>query len=230
MTRPTTAMSVSDAVARRRSTRAFLDTPVAPELLREILTKAQRAPSGGNLQPWVVHVLAGSELQRFKALIAARRAENVFGEGPEYPIYPDHLAEPYKARRGQCAEDMYATMGIARDDKPARIEFVSGNFDFWGAPVALFVCIDRRLGATQWVDLGLYLQTFMLLCTEAGLATCAQEFWTLWHKTVAEFLRLPDTLMPFCGMAVGHADPAHPVNSLRTERAPLDEAVIFHGL
>lgn len=227
---PTPTMSVSDAVAGRHSTRAFLNTPVAATLLRDILAKAQRAPSGGNLQPWVVHVLAGAELQRFKDLIATRRTENPQGEGPEYAIYPTPLVEPYKARRGQCAEDMYATLGLARDNKPARLEFVSGNFDFWGAPAALFVCIDRRLGATQWVDLGLYLQTFMLLCTEAGLATCAQEFWTLWHKSVAEFLQLPDELMPFCGVAVGHADPQHPVNGLRTARAELSENIHFHGL
>lgn len=223
-------MSVSEAVASRRSVRAFLDQPVAPELLREILAKAQRAPSGGNLQPWIVHVLAGAELARFKALIAARRAENPFGEGAEYPIYPDGLVEPYRSRRGQCGEDMYATMGIAREDKTARLEFIAGNFAFWNAPVALFVCIDRSLGATQWVDLGLYLQTVMLLAREAGLDSCAQEFWTLWHKTVAEFLRLPANILPFCGLALGHADPAHPVNALRTARAPLEETVVIRGL
>lgn len=227
---PPPHLSVSEAVARRRSRRAFLDTPVAPALLRTILAKAQRAPSGGNLQPWVVHVLAGTELRRFKHMIAERRAANPFGEGPEYVIYPDPLVEPYKTRRSQCAEDMYATLGIARSDKAARIDFIAGNFDFWGAPAALFLCIDRRLGATQWVDLGLYLQTVMLLCSEAGLATCAQEFWTLWHETVAEFLELPDEVMPFCGLAIGHADPDHPVNGLITARAELTENVHFHGL
>lgn len=223
-------MKVTDAVASRRSVRAFLDRPVDAALLREILAKAQRAPSGGNLQPWIVHVLAGEELARFKALIRDRKAANPSGEGPEYPIYPDGLIEPYRRRRGQCGEDMYATLGISREDKAARLEFIAGNFEFWNAPVALFICIDRSLGATQWVDLGLYLQTVMLLAREAGLDSCAQEFWTLWHKTVAEFLQLPANLMPFCGLALGHADPAHPVNSLRTARAPLDEAVVFHGI
>lgn len=223
-------LSVSDAVARRSSKRAFLDTPVSGELVREILGKAQRTPSGGNLQPWVVYALGGRELARFRELMRQRRVANAFGEGPEYPIYPEHLAEPYRGRRAQCGEDMYATMGIAREDKAARLDFVAGNFDFWNAPVALFVCIDRRLGATQWVDLGLYLQTVMLLACEAGLDTCAQEFWTLWHKTVAEFLSLPEHLMPFCGVAMGHADPDHPVNALRTARAPLAESVVFHGI
>ena len=223
-------MSVSEAVASRSSKRAFLDTPVSGELVREILARAQRSPSGGNLQPWIVHVLGGTELARFKALVSERRVANGFGEGPEYPIYPDGLGEPYRTRRGQCGEDMYATLGIARADKAARLAFIAGNFEFWNAPVALFVCIDRSLGATQWVDLGLYLQTVMLLAREAGLDTCAQEFWTMWHKTVTEFLALPDHVMPFCGVALGHADPQHPVNALRTRRATLDETVVFHGL
>ncbi len=227
---PPSPLSVTEAVARRGSKRAFLDTPVPAPVVRAILDKAQRSPSGGNLQPWVVHVLGGEELVRFKARLRERRASNPFGEGPEYPIYPESLVEPYRARRGQCAEDMYATMGIPRENKAARLDFIAGNFDFWNAPVALFICIDRRLGATQWVDLGLYLQTVMLLACEAGLDTCAQEFWTLWHKTVAEFLSLPEHLMPFCGLAMGYADPSHPVNTLRTARAPLEESVIFHGL
>lgn len=226
----TPALSVTEAVASRSSKRAFLDTPVPAALVREILGKAQRAPSGGNLQPWIVHVLGGAELARFRALMREWRAANAAGDGAEYPIYPEQLAEPYRARRGQCGEDMYATLGIARENKAARIEFIGGNFDFWNAPVALFICIDRSLGATQWVDLGLYLQTVMLLAREAGLDTCAQEFWTLWHKTVAEFLSLPGNVMPFCGMALGHADPAHRVNALQTARVPLAESVVFHGL
>lgn len=227
------ALTVSAAVASRTSKRAFLDTPVPGQLVREILTKAQRSPSGGNLQPWIVHALGGAELERFKALLHERRTANeanAFGEGPEYQIYPDGLAEPYRSRRGKCGEDMYATLGIERADMAARMNFVAQNFDFWNAPVALFVCIDRSLGATQWVDLGLYLQTVMLLAREAGLDTCAQECWTLWHKTVAEFLELPVNVMPFCGVALGYADPAHPVNALRTERAGLDEVVVFRGI
>ncbi len=224
------AMSVSEAVASRTSKRAFLDTPVSGQLVREILAKAQRSPSGGNLQPWLVHALGGTELQRFKALVSEKRAANGFGEGPEYQIYPDGLIEPYRARRGKCGEDMYATVGIPREDMAARMNFVAQNFDFWNAPVALFVCVDRSLGPTQWVDLGLYLQTVMLLAREAGLDTCAQECWTLWHKTVAEFLELPANVMPFCGVALGYADPAHPVNALRSERAGLEESVVFHGL
>ncbi len=223
-------MSVTEAVNSRTSKRAFLDRPVPGELVRSILSTAARSPSGGNLQPWLVYALGGEELARFKTLVRERRQSALFGEKPEYEIYPAKLGEPYRSRRSKCGEDMYACLGITRDDMPARLAFVSGNFDFWNAPVAIFFCIDRQLGPTQWVDLGIYLQTVMLLAREAGLHTCAQEAWAMWHGTVAEFLQLPSNLMLFCGMALGYSDESNPVNRLRTERAALDEFATFRGL
>lgn len=223
-------MSVAEAVAQRTSKRAFLDRAVAPALIRELLGQAGRSPSGGNLQPWHVHVLLGDELARFKALIRTRMAANPRGDGPGYDIYPPDLPDPYHARRNRCGEDMYAAMGIGREDKASRFAFIAGNFQFWGAPVGMFFTIDRRMGPPQWSDLGMYIQTLMLLAKEAGLDSCPQEAWTLWHRTVAEFIRLPESQMLFCGLALGYADPDHPVNRLRTERAPLNEYVVFHGI
>ena len=224
------AMSVTEAVSSRMSKRAFLDKPVSGDLVRRILSAAARSPSGGNLQPWQVHALGGEELARLKAQIAERMKTNPFADGPEYHIYPENLGEPYRSRRKKCGEDMYATMGLARGDDEKRMGFMAGNFDFWNAPVGLFFCIDRRLLPTQWVDLGMYMQTVMLLAREAGLHTCAQEAWTVWHKAINEFLGLPPTMLMFCGMAMGHADENHPVNRLHTERAELDEFATFRGL
>lgn len=223
-------MSVTEAVATRASKRAFLDKPVPGDLVRRILSAAARSPSGGNLQPWQVHALGGDELARFKAMIAERMKTNPFADGPEYQIYPESLGEPYRSRRKQCGEAMYATMGIARGDDEKRMAFVAGNFRFWDAPVGLFFCIDRRLIPTQWVDLGIYLQTVMLLAREAGLHSCAQEAWTVWHRSVYEFLELPPNMLVFCGMALGYADETHPVNQLRTGRASLEEFATFRGL
>lgn len=223
-------LSVSEAVAARTSIRAFLDKPVPGDLVRRIVEAAARSPSGGNLQPWHVHVLGGEELVRFKALMAQRMAADPRGDGPGYDIYPADLGEPYRSRRGECGEDMYATMGIAREDKRARLGFIAGNFRFFGAPVGIFVCVDRQMGPPQWSDLGMYIQTLMLLAKEAGLDSCPQEAWTLWHKTVAEFLNLPEQQMLFCGLALGYADPAQPVNKLRTSRAALDEFAVFHDI
>lgn len=223
-------MSVTGAVSSRSSKRAFLDQPVDGGLLRQLLAAAARSPSGGNLQPWHVDVLGGDELVRFKALIRQKMAADPRGDGPGYDIYPFDLQDPYRARRNRCGEDMYSSMGISRDDKASRLVFIAGNYQFWGAPVGMFFTVDRRMGPPQWSDLGMYIQTFMLLAKEAGLDSCPQEAWTLWHRTVADFIGLPEERMLFCGLALGYADPEHPVNRLRTERAPLEDFVVFRGI
>ena len=111
------------------------------------------------------------------------------GEGSEYDIYPPDLWDPYRSRRYKCGEDLYATIGVAREDKLGRLRQFARNYQFFGAPVGLFFCIDRRLGPPQWSDLGMYMQSVMLLAREHGLHTCAQEAWSVWHRTVGEFLR-----------------------------------------
>jgi nitroreductase len=222
-------MNVTSAVTSRISCRAFLDKPVPKQTLVEILESARRAPSGGNLQPWLVHVLTGTPLAEFLATVRSKLPMLPVGEGTEYNIYPPELQDPYRARRFKCGEDLYATIGIPRDNKPARLGQFARNYEFFGAPVGLFFCIDRRMGPDQWADLGMFMQTVMLLAREHGLHSCAQEAWAIWHKTIAEVLRLPPDVMLFSGMALGYMDEGAPINSLRTERAALDEFATLHG-
>lgn len=195
--------------------------------MRFILEKAARAPSGGNLQPWKVHVLGGEAL---KALVADVIAENPRGETPEYAVYPPDLWEPLRTRRFQAGEDLYATLQIAREDKFGRLAQFSNNFRLFGAPIGLFFTLDRRVGPPQWSDMGMFMQTVMLLAVEAGLDTCAQEAWSQFPRTVGRHLELPENEMLFSGMAMGYRDEAHPINSLRTRREPLDQIATFRGL
>jgi nitroreductase len=211
-------MNVTEAVDKRVSVRAFLDKPVPGDLVREILEAAHRAPSGGNLQPWRVHAIAGAPLEELKAKVGA----NLAGEEPEYDVYPPELWDPFRTRRFQCGEDLYATIGIPREDKPARLRQLFKNTQFFGAPVGLFFSLDRNLGRPQWADVGMYMQTVMLLATERGLATCAQEFWARYPKTVGDFVGLPEDHMLFSGMALGWPDESAPINTLRTRRDPFD--------
>ena len=222
-------MRVSEAILSRITTRAFLDKPVPVEVIKQILETAKRAPSGGNLQPWHVWVLMGEPMARFKALIKEKMAVSPRGEGTEYHIYPPELKEPYKARRFKCGEDMYATIDVPRENKLGRLMNFARNFEFFGAPVAMFFAIDRQMQQGQWADLGMFMQSIMLLAREHGLHTCPQEAWAIWHKTLGEFLPIPPELMLFCGMGIGYMDEAHPINSLRTERAELSEFVTFLG-
>jgi nitroreductase len=207
-------MDVSEAIARRISIRAFTPEAVAGETVADILVRAAQAPSGGNLQPWRVHALAGEPLAEFKALAAA----NPFGEDPEYEVYPPNLWEPFRTRRYQNGEDLYATIGIPREDRPARLRQLAKNGEFFGAPVGLFFCLDRNLGPPQWADLGMYMQNVMLLAVERGLDTCPQEYWARYPKTVGGFLGLPDNHMVFAGMALGYRNPEHPINTLKASR------------
>jgi nitroreductase len=221
-------MQVSEAVAARRSVRGFLDTPVDVALAQRLVTEASRAASGGNLQPWHVDIVAGDAIARLKATMLAKLAAGAT-EPPEYDIYPKELTPPYRDRRFAVGEAMYAHIGIPREDKMARRMWFARNFAFFGAPVAFFVTVDRRMGPPQWSDLGMFLQNFMLLALEQGLATCAQECWAVYPETVRAFLNTPDERMLFCGMAVGYEDMSDPANALRTERADPEEWLRVHG-
>ena len=223
-------MKVSEAIDSRMSCRAFLSTPVPVEVVRNILQTAKRAPSGGNLQPWHVYVVAGAPLAELLSSVHAKFPTNPRGEGTEYDVYPPQLTEPYRSRRFKCGEDLYATINIARENRTARWQQFAKNFQLFGAPVALFFAIDRQMGMGQWVDLGMFMQSIMLLAREQGLHTCAQESWVVWHKIIEAYLQLPANLLLFCGMALGYRDEDAPINRLRTERAELDEFAVFRGL
>jgi nitroreductase len=217
-------MDVTQAVGRRYSCRAFKPDPVDGALVREILEAAHRAPSGGNLQPWRVYAITGQVLEDFKATVAAGSAET-----PEYPVYPESLWDPFRTRRFECGEDLYASIGIPREDKPARLRQLANNLRFFGAPVGLFFCLERRLGSAQWSDVGMYMQTVMLLAVERGLDTCAQEFWARYPRAVGAFLNLPEDQMVFSGMALGYADDAAPINQWRTRRDPFEAYAEMRG-
>lgn len=216
-------MNVSEAVAARTSIRNFLTDPVSDDLVGELLTKAARAPSGGNLQPWRVYVINGETRERFLEHLTAYQGK----DGAEYDVYPPSLKSPYRDSRFKVGEDMYALLGIPRDDKPARFAHLARNFEFFGAPCGLFCFVDRCMGPPQWSDLGMFLQTFMLLAQEAGLSTCAQEAWANRAGAVANFVDAPEELMLFCGMALGYKDPDAPVNTLYSDREPLQNWATF---
>jgi len=223
-------MDVRDAVASRYSCRAFLPTPIPIETIKGILNGAARAPSGGNLQPWLVHVLAGARLEALKDQLRPRFAKELpRGEGAEYQVYPPNLKEPYYTRRFRVGEQLYASIGIPRDDRPGRYRQFGRNYLFYDAPVGIFVSVDRIMGAPQWSDLGGFIQNVSLLARAHGLHTCAQEAWTSWHKTVSAFLKLPPELILFCGIALGHADDAAPINRWRSEREPVEAFARFEG-
>lgn len=216
-------MKVSKAVENRNSVRDFLSNPISNNTIKELLIKASRSPSGGNLQPWRIYVLNEKSLRDFLKF----QADWTKPEKPAYAIYPENLKEPYRTSRYELGEEMYSLLNIPRDDKAARIAQVMKNFNFFGAPVGLFCFIDKVMGPPQWSDLGMFLQTFMLLAKEIGLDTCAQEAWSMKQDSIRQFLKLDEEMILFCGMAVGYKNPDAPINDLKSTRRPLDEWATF---
>jgi nitroreductase len=216
-------MNVTQAVQDRSSVRAFLKKPVSNKLIEELLKKSSRSASGGNLQPWKIFVLNNTSMKDFLLF----QEEWDKPEHPAYEIYPPKLKEPYRTSRFQLGEQMYELLGIPREDKESRFAQVMKNFNFFGAPSAFFCFIDRQMGPPQWSDLGMFLQTFMLLAKEAGLDTCAQEAWSMKHDSVSEFVQADAEDLLFCGMCIGYRDDQDPINTLQSERRPLEDWAKF---
>ena len=216
-------MLVSEAVLQRQSIRSFSNQAVSNKLIRELLELASRSPSGGNLQPWKIFVINGPSMKEFLSFQEQWNKP----EKLAYDIYPPKLKEPYRTSRFELGEQMYQLLGIPRDDKNARIAQVMKNFQFFGAPCALFCFVDKQMGAPQWSDLGMFLQTFMLLAKEAGLDTCAQEAWSMKQDSVSKYVNAEDSDILFCGMAIGYRDDSAIINSLKSERRPLNEWAKF---
>ena len=218
-------MDVYEAVTSRRSVRGFTGQPVPREVLERVLSAARWSPSGSNLQPWHTFVLTGAPLAELKKLAVERVSAGDPWDEREYVMYPPALKSPYSERRSAFGKERYSALGIAREDWEARQRAALANWDCFGAPAALFCYVDRDLGLPQWADVGMYLQTIMLLLRAEGLHSCPQMAWSQVRKTVAQLLSPPDGLILFCGMSIGYED--FTVGYVRTGRAPLDETVTF---
>ncbi|MCX5086971.1 nitroreductase [Streptomyces sp. NBC_00401] len=218
-------MDAYEAVTTRRAVRGFTGRPVPRQALERVLSAAAWAPSGSNLQPWHAFVVTGAPLVELKKRCGERLAAGDSWDEPEYEMYPPALTSPYRERRFAFGEQRYGALGIPREDTEARQRAAAANWDCFGAPAALFCYIDRDLGRPQWSDVGMYLQTVMLLLRAEGLHSCPQMAWAKFHRTVAEVVSPPDELMLFCGMSIGFEDVT--VSDARAGRAPLEETVTF---
>ena len=178
------SLSVSDAVDRRMSTRAFHPArthPVPLALVRDILLRATRAPSGGNTQPWHVYAVSGSARDALCGAVLAAQASGALAGAPEeYAMYPSKKSTPpapasFLDRRRALGYAMYSLMGVDRKDRPGRSRAMAKNWDFFGAPVGLIVTVERSCDRNGWGHVGCLLQTICLLAEERGLSTCLQE-------------------------------------------------------
>jgi nitroreductase len=221
--------AVDAAITSRRSLRAFLPTAVAHEDIARILQVAGRAPSGTNTQPWKVYVLEGERKQQLSSAILAAHSdpEQAKLHTEEYAYYPREWTSPYIDRRRKVGWDLYALLGLTRDNKAGMAAQHGKNYEFFGAPVGLIFTIDRIMEQGSWLDYGMFLQSVMVAARSRGLDTCPQAAFTQYHRIIREQLALPENETVVCGMALGVADLSKIENSLITERMALEEFVKF---
>lgn len=219
-------MTVSEAVLSRRAVRAFSNRTVPLEVLTLVMDKARFAPSGCNFQPWEATILTGEPLRSLQAKLTSNAPQSPV----EYDIQPKDMPAEYLARLAENGERQYSAEGIARDDAAARQAFVMRNYTAFGAPMLLLCHFPRVMGPPQWSDVGMWLQTVMLLLREEGLDSCPQEFLSLYGKLIKDHIGVSDEdQIFFCGMAIGYRDLAAPVNGYDRPRVALDRQVRFAG-
>jgi nitroreductase len=215
-----------DAIGGRRSTRRFLSTPVPDEVVYRILQTASRAPSGQNMQPWLVHFVTGESRERLSREVAA--AADAGERSDEYDYFPKQIREPYLSRRRKVGFDLFALYGVEKNDMAGRKRALLRNFDFFGGPVGLFFTMERDWGLGAWIDLGMFMMNVMTLAPAFGLATCPQQAWCEYGAPVRRILSVPEHHVIVSGMALGVPDVEALENRLQTDRAPPETFVTRH--
>ncbi len=221
-------MHIDEALTKRRSARAFRPDPVSRELMEEILQMASKSPSGTNIQPWKIHVVAGEVRARLEREVLAHRETDPADSGAEFPR-TGKRKEPYTSRMRTLGKAMYGLIGIPKGDKEAGWRQWGRNYRFFDAPVGLILTIDKDLDAMSFVDVGMFAMAIMLAAKARGLDTCAQGAWNNYWTVTRRVLNVPDEEYIIFGISLGYADDSHPVNTLVAEREPLESFATFHG-
>ena len=223
------AAAVEAAITSRRSIRAFLPDAVPRATVERLLAVASRSASGSNIQPWKVRVLAGGPLTRLAREIVAAIERGAEAQARDYDYYPIKWREPFLSRRRKIGWDMYSLIGVGKGDFEGTERHRRRNFDFFGAPVGMIFTLDEDLEIGSWIDLGMFMDAVMVAARAHGLHTCPQAAFAEYHGVIRASLAIPEREMVICGMALGYADEAHPINRLVTERAALGEFATFEG-
>lgn len=220
-------MSLAEALRNRRSVRGFLDKPVPQAVLDEVFSLAQLAPSNCNIQPWRVLVASGATRDTLRERMVANATQGKAVQ-PDFEHLPS-FEGVYRQRQVDCAVELYNNMGIARDDKAGRLRATLRNFELFDAPHVAFIGMDRRFGVTVALDVGMYIQSLMLVMTAFGIGSCAQGSMRYYPGDVREVFGEPDDTAILCGISFGYEDTAVDANRTRVGRAPLGESVTFLG-
>ncbi|WP_102830316.1 nitroreductase [Bartonella bovis] len=217
---------IFQSILSRKSIRAFTNQPVEQETIKKILKLAARAPSGANLQPWQVIVITGDMLKKVGEELSRLVLSGVKGER-EYHYYPRQWREPYLSRRRKVGLDLYKSLEIQKGEQEKMLRQHARNFSFFDAPVGLLFTMDQDMEIGSWLDLGMFMQTIMLVARGFGLDTCSQAAFADYHQQICTLLSVPSERRLICGMALGYRDVNAPENNFETEREPIENFVRF---
>ncbi|MEM8540796.1 MAG: nitroreductase [Pseudomonadota bacterium] len=223
-----TSKGLNTLVRERRSVRAYLSRPVDKQTILQILDLARQTASGGNMQPWQVHVLHSETIAKLHHEISDEVEKNGFGSDGDYQYYPTASVEPYDERIKQSGLDLYSSLSIGPRDTARKRQQKLRNFEFYGAPVGLLITMDRKLAQGSWIDIGLFLNMLTLAISDAGLACCTQASFSSYGDIIRRTLKLSSDSLIICGVALGYEDKTDPINALPRRRKALEDFVEFH--
>ncbi len=219
---------LEELLHERFSCRAFRPEPVPRDVIARVLNAAQRTASWCNSQPWQIIIASGAEKERFRKLIydhAVNAGDVHHGDFP----FPREYRGIYLERRRESGFQLYNTLGIPRGDRAGYTKQALENYNFFGAPHVAIIHTDEALGVYGAVDCGGYVANFMLAAQALGLATVPQAALAFHADVIHRHFGLGDDRRVVCGISFGYADTQHKVNSYRTSRATIAEAVTFVG-
>ncbi len=221
-------MDASKTITTRQSIRAYLDEEIPEAKIREMLEVAKWAPSNGNTQPWHLNIISGKMLKKVNKSIT----RHIYLAGKQQPYFGggyDGLEGDFKTRQYECANILYGTMGIKREQKVKRKQLALRNFEFFGAPHAMFISMPETLNATNALDIGTFLQSFMLVLVENGYGSIAQGSLAIYPKPVLKNLNIPEGNQLIVGLSFGRPDLDAIINNAKMPRLPIDDFTTFES-
>jgi nitroreductase len=222
-------MDLTNCISTRKSVRAYKATPVPKELLTRILDEARRSPSCANTQPWEFAVFGGQTMEEMKNAYRERFLSGV-APNPEIPYPFMAWPEPYRSRRLALSRKQHLLLGIDSNNKEQVQQYSLRGYGFFGAPNGIILYIADTLPVWSVLDVGIVLQTILLLAHNYGLGCCAQLQMVVYPDVLRSLLNIPASKKIVVGIAIGYPDEDDIINKGASDRLALDEMVTWHGI
>lgn len=220
-------MDIIEAITTRKSIRGYKPDPVPKEVLEEILEAAIRAPSSMNTHPWEFTVIAGDVMEKItQANIEKLNA----GERPQLEEPRGEYTGIYRERSVALAVQLFQLMGIEREDREKRMDWMRRGFRFFDAPAAVIISIDKSVGTGGQFDIGAVSQTIALAALNCGLGTCIMGQGIMYADVIRKFTGITESKLIVICLTIGYPDWDFPANKIYSEREPIEKITTWCGI